>query len=67
MKILLNGEEVKIEMGETLMTLLEKKELTDQKGIAVALNDKVIPKKNWEDYLLASGDKITLIMATAGG
>lgn len=67
MKVVLNGNEVKIEVGETLLTLLEKNNLTDQKGIAVALNDKVIPKKNWEDHLLSSGDSITLIMATAGG
>ncbi len=67
MKVLLNDNEVKIEIGETLHSLMKKKNLLDQKGIAVALNDTVIPKIQWENKLLSSGDKITLIMATAGG
>lgn len=67
MQVLLNDNEVKIEIGETLNSLLKKKKLHSQKGIAIALNNTVIPKKDWADILLSSGDKITLIMATAGG
>ena len=67
MKVLLNDNELKIEIGETLASLLKKQKLDSQKGIAVALNDTVVPKMEWSDRLLSSGDKITLIMATAGG
>ena len=67
MQVLLNDNELKIEIGETLASLLKKQGLDSPKGIAVALNNTVIPKVEWSDKLLSSGDKITLIMATAGG
>ena len=67
MTVFLNGDEVIIEEGETLKSLLIKRNILNHKGIAVAVNDMVIPKSNWELSLLSDGDKITLIMATAGG
>ncbi len=41
--------------------------LNSQKGIAVAINNEVIPKADWEGYKLSEGDKIMLIQATQGG
>ena len=37
------------------------------KGIAIAINQTVIPKTEWPDRLLNPDDKITLIKATQGG
>lgn len=37
------------------------------KGIALAVNETIIPKTNWETYLLNAGDQIILIKATQGG
>lgn len=37
------------------------------KGIAIAVNETIIPKTNWETYLLNAGDQIILIKATQGG
>ncbi len=36
-------------------------------GIAIAVNNQVIPRSQWEAFLLAEGDKITIIRATQGG
>ena len=36
-------------------------------GVAVAVNDTVIPKTNWEQYTLHENDKILVIKATQGG
>ena len=48
---------------EALATL----NITSQKGIAVAINNNVIPKPEWETYVLQPEDKMTLIKATQGG
>ena len=36
-------------------------------GIAIAVNDKVIPKPEWEKFCLQSGDRILAIGAVQGG
>ncbi|CAM2811715.1 sulfur carrier protein ThiS [Flavobacterium frigoris] len=38
-----------------------------QSGIAVAINNTVIPKSNWNDYPLSQSDEILIISATQGG
>ncbi|WP_313514627.1 sulfur carrier protein ThiS [Sphingobacterium sp.] len=37
------------------------------KGVAVALNNQVIPRDRWSDTLLADTDSILIITATQGG
>jgi len=37
------------------------------KGIAIAVNDKVIPKSKWEEFYLQKEDRILAIGATQGG
>lgn len=37
------------------------------KGIAIAVNETIIPKGSWETYMLNAGDHIILIKATQGG
>lgn len=36
-------------------------------GIAVAVNDKVIPKSQWHTFEVQPHDKLTIIRATQGG
>lgn len=38
-----------------------------QKGIAVALNNSVIPKINWQVQILKQNDEVLIIKATQGG
>ncbi len=38
-----------------------------QNGIAVAINNTVIPKSNWNSHLLQETDEILIISATQGG
>ncbi|MES2396026.1 MAG: sulfur carrier protein ThiS [Bacteroidota bacterium] len=38
-----------------------------QKGIAVALNNSVIPKTNWQNQFLKQNDEVLIIKATQGG
>lgn len=39
----------------------------DKKGIAVALNQSVIPKSEWEQTPIKENDNILVITATQGG
>jgi sulfur carrier protein len=36
-------------------------------GIAVAVNNAIVPKSEWDQFLLQPSDYITIIKATQGG
>ncbi|WP_339918981.1 sulfur carrier protein ThiS [uncultured Flavobacterium sp.] len=38
-----------------------------QSGIAIAINNTVIPKSNWNDHPISQSDEILIISATQGG
>lgn len=40
---------------------------TTANGIALAVNQAIIPKSNWERHTLNPGDQIIIIKATQGG
>ena len=37
------------------------------KGIAVAINQAIIPRPNWADQMISPNDQIVIIKATQGG
>lgn len=37
------------------------------KGIAVAINQAIIPRANWDNQILSPNDQIVIIKATQGG
>ncbi|EDM45652.1 sulfur transfer protein involved in thiamine biosynthesis [unidentified eubacterium SCB49] len=51
----------------SLFKLLEEKQLVNKTGIAVAVNQNIIPKSNWNSTSLQSNDSILVITATQGG
>lgn len=54
-------------MALTIQELLDFELPNKQKGIAVAVNQIVIPKNQWHTYALAPTDEILIITATQGG
>ncbi len=36
-------------------------------GIAIAVNNTIVPKTSWDTYLLQPNDHVTIIKATQGG
>ncbi|PXW34639.1 sulfur carrier protein ThiS [Klebsiella oxytoca] len=38
-----------------------------QPGVALALNQHILPRERWEDQLLQEGDQILLFQVIAGG
>ena len=64
--ITLNHQEMQIQEDCTLARLLEDKGLNGG-GIAAAVNNRVIPRKDWGGTLFNDNDKVTVIRATCGG
>lgn len=66
MEIILNGERTEISSNTTLSQLVETM-AKDTSGMAVAVNNSVVPKSDWESTQLNPGDKVLLIIASQGG
>jgi sulfur carrier protein len=51
----------------TVADVLPLVQIAQADGIAIAVNEKVIPRGEWEGYLLRQGDRVFIIRATQGG
>ena len=51
----------------TVQALLDLEIPEKQNGIALAINNTVIPKSNWNSHLIQETDDILIISATQGG
>lgn len=51
----------------TLSQLLDQLGLSGRQGVAVAVNDAVVPRSGWPPRRLADGDQVLVIQATQGG
>ena len=67
MTVFVNDQAQDLKTQFTLIALLSQLSLDEQKGIAVAVNNSVVPKKNWNSHLLGEQDKVTIIRASQGG
>lgn len=65
-KIVINGEEQAISSGKNLDELLDILEL-EKRSIAIELNQNLIPKSDWENHIIKSGDKIEIVQFVGGG
>ncbi len=67
MHVKVNGKQVE-KHSASLIELLESEGVdTTQSGIAVALNDDVVPRSLWNETTLSEGDVIEIITAMQGG
>lgn len=55
------------EWPTSLEVLVHSESPTNLKGIAVALNNQVVPRDRWAQTLLQPSDNILIITATQGG
>ena len=52
----------------TIAALLDAKEIgADARGVAVALNGSVVPRKAWQETRLRPGDAVEIVRAHQGG
>lgn len=65
MKITVNGKEVETQ-AVTLSQLTEELALPAQ-GVAVAVNNRMVPRTDWADFPLTEGASVVVIKAACGG
>lgn len=66
--IFLNGEISDLSPGDTVAGALTRLRLDgDTRGVAVAVDGEVIPRSNWETYLLAEDARVEVLTAMQGG
>ena len=66
MKATINGEAREVRDGTTVAALLSELGAA-RSGIAVACNDRVVRRAEYETHVIAEGDAIEIIKAVAGG
>ena len=64
--VFLNHKQIELDVKSSVQTVLLNSKI-ELNGIAVAVNNHVIPKNNWESTFLNDQDHITVIQATQGG
>ncbi len=67
MRIHVNDTPRDLPADATLSALARDLGLADRRGVAVAVNDAVVPRAVWPSQLLAEGDRVLVIQATQGG
>jgi sulfur carrier protein len=67
MRVWLNKQACECPPATNLASLLGQEGLADRQGIAVAVNQSVIARADWECTHLAAEDQVLIIQATQGG
>ena len=65
MKIKVNSKEV--ETGASNLLILSQELELPQTCIAVAVNNRMIPRTEWEQFVLHENDELVIIKAVCGG
>ena len=60
MKIKVNNKETELTQGNNVASLA-------QQGVAVALNNRMIPRSQWAEQEIKEGDSLVIIKAACGG
>jgi sulfur carrier protein len=67
MEITVNNQTLKLTGPSSVTQLLTAVLQIPGTGIAIAVNQAIVSKSDWPDYLLQPGDQVVLIKATQGG
>jgi sulfur carrier protein len=67
MEIQINNELITVQHGTTIHEVVFAILQLNPAGMAIAVNDTVVPRSQWETSLLQADDKILVIKACSGG
>ncbi|MCX2480085.1 sulfur carrier protein ThiS [Pedobacter sp. MC2016-15] len=67
MEITVNNQILQLNTPASLSQLLSAVLQVPGNGIAIAVNQAIVSKSEWPDYMLQAGDQVVLIKATQGG
>lgn len=65
MKVQVNSKEV--ETTTTTITQLTDELQLPTKGVAIAVNNQMIPRTQWDEFCLQENDCLVIIQAACGG
>lgn len=64
----INGSEAKVADTASIIDIVRGQGLDPSaRGLAVALNESILPSARWEATKVAAGDRIEIVKAFAGG
>ena len=66
MKIYINQKEIEVQDNISVKELLDMQQIAIE-GTAIAIDNKLVPKNEWNDRILTDGNKITIIRGPFGG
>lgn len=66
MDVIVNGAARRLEEGATVDAAVAAG-APRTSGIAVAVNDEVVPQQAWSSTVLAPGDRVEIVVAMQGG
>ncbi|MEJ5339052.1 MAG: sulfur carrier protein ThiS [Aquificaceae bacterium] len=68
MKLLVNGKELEVKENITLLALLESSGIQVRPvGLAVAVNEEIVPKSKYGECILKDGDRVEIVNIVGGG
>jgi sulfur carrier protein len=67
MNVFVNNEIREVKNQLTISEFLTENQLNAAKGIAIAINNEVVPKARWGTTKFKENDRISVIRATQGG
>lgn len=67
MEIKVNNDTIQITNDSNILSLLQHLRGEKLNGLAVALNDTVVPRSQWDKTSLNQNDNLLIIQATQGG
>jgi thiamine biosynthesis protein ThiS len=66
-RLSVNGEPREVKSARSVRELLSELELDAAEGMAVLVNEAVVPRSAWDETPLAEGDAVEILRASAGG
>ena len=65
-EFILNDKEELIEQNSSLLLLIKRKKI-QERNIAIEVNQKIIPKSEWNEFKIKQNDIIEVVTAIGGG
>ena len=67
MEVTVNKDRITLADNASVKDLLDQILGEKQKGVAIAIENVVLPRTDWQHRILLHGEKLILIRATQGG
>lgn len=67
MNVVLNGDAAQVDPGATVTDVLAHLEVPARRGVAVAVEGEVVPRREWDACVLAEGARVEIVTAIQGG